>query len=148
MILDSYLQVDSEHAYTGAAVSQRSVDLGNVTPKRVVGVGEELGFGIFVDVAADSTTVKLEVIQTTDEALTAGIIVLAEQTRLAADLPAGGKIFMPLPPQAPAAGALRYVGIRATPAGGNATVTLSAFLMPRALFESTPVSYADAITIG
>ncbi len=98
MFMDALLQVDDAHAYTGAAVSQRSIDLGDVTPKRAIGIGEEMGFAFFVDVLADSTTVKLEVIQTTDEALTAGLIVLAlflpfavvylkrsEETRLARD---------------------------------------------------------------
>ena len=101
MFQDALLQVDTDHAYTAVAVSENSIDLGDVTPKRVIGAGEEVGFGINIDVAADSTTVKFEIIQTTSAALDAGIIVLAEQTRLAADCPAGALIFMALPPQMP-----------------------------------------------
>lgn len=148
MFLDALNLVDDAHAYTGAAVSQRSIDLGDITPKRNIGTGKPVGFAFFADVLADSTTVKLEVITTTDEALSAGIIVLAEQTRLAADLPAGGALFMQLPPQGPTAGYLRYIGVRCTPAGGNATVTLTVALMPLSMFSVKAKAYAKGYTIS
>lgn len=148
MYIDSLLKVSAAQAFTGAAVSTNAIDLGNVTPKREIGTGEPLGFGFSVDVAASSTTVKLEVIMATDNALTAGIIVLVEETRLAADLPAGGLLFLGIPPGAPAAGWLRFLGIRATPAGGAATVTLSAWLTSHALFSILAKSYAKGYTIS
>jgi len=142
MIPDALLLVSDAQAFTAVAVSTHSVDLGNVTPKRQIGTGEPLGFAVAVDVAASSTTVKLEVIMATDDALTAGIIVLNEQTRLSADLAAGKLLFLDLPVQPPAAGWLRYLGIRVTPAGGAATVTLSAWLTARSLFSVIPTAYA------
>jgi hypothetical protein len=148
MFQDALLQVCDAQAFTAAAVSGRSIDLGNVTPKRVIGTGEPVGFAVTVDVLASCTTVKIEVIQATDEALSAGIVVLAERTFLEADLPAGAAVFMDIPVQAPAAGALRFIGIRATPSGGAATVTLSASLMPRSMFSIAPKSYAKGYTIS
>jgi len=147
MYLDALLLVSDAQAFTAVAVSTNSIDLGNVTPKRQIGDGETVGFGFAVDVAASATTVKLEIIMATDDALTAGIIVLAEETRLAADLAAGWRHFMALPKGAPAAGYLRYIGIRATPAGGAATVTLTAWLTAAALFSAKPTNYAKGYAI-
>lgn len=138
MFLDAFDLVCNAQAFTAVAVSTSSIDLGDVTPKREIAVGEPMGFGIGVDVAADCTTVLIEIIQATDAALTAGIIVLAQRTFLAADLPAGRGVFMPIPQNPTVAGPLRFLGIRATPAGGNATVTLTAWLTPQSLFSVTP----------
>lgn len=147
MYIDSLLKVCEDQAFTAAAVSTSSIDLGlpgglGTPPKRQIGSGEPVGFAFSVGVAASSTTVKLEIIMTTDAALTAGIIVLAEETRLSADLPAGGLLFLGIPPGAPAAGFLRFIGVRVTPAGGAATVTLDAWLTSQALFSAVAVAYA------
>lgn len=146
MILDALTLVSNAQAFTAAAVSTDSIDLHNVTPKRQIGTGEPVGFLFSVGVAASSTTVKLEVIMATDAALTAGIIVLAEATRLSADLPAGQVLFLGIPPGAPAAGFLRYIGVRVTPSGGAATVTLSAALVPQSFVQAF-FSYARGVTI-
>lgn len=146
MFIDALGVVSDAQAFTGAAVSTSSIDLGDVTPKRAIGDGEPMGFAFGVDVAASATTVKLEVIMATDAALTAGIIVLNEATRLAADLPAGGLLFLGIP-QAPAAGFLRYIGIRATPSGGAATVTLTAWLTAQSMLERIK-HYAKGYTIS
>jgi hypothetical protein len=129
MFLDNLLVVSDAQAFTAAAVSTNSIDLGlpgglGTPPKREIGTGEPMGFGIIADVAASSTTVKVEIIMATDAALTAGIVVLAERTFLSADVPVGAMIFMPLPQGIVAAGWLRFLGLRVTPAGGAATVTL------------------------
>ena len=147
MFIDALTLVCDAQAFTAAAVSGSSYDCGAMTPQRAMGAGEPLGFGIFVDVAASSTTVKIEIIMATDAALTAGIIVLDEQTRLSADLFAGASLYMGLPPQPPAAGYLRYLGLRVTPAGGAATVTLTADLMPRDLFAAKAQYYARNYTV-
>lgn len=147
MFLDNLGVVSDAQAFTAAAVSTNSVDLGNVTPKRAIGTGEPMGWGIAVDVAASSTTVKLEAIMATDAALTAGIVVLMEETRLSADLPAGGLLFLPLPASEPAAGWLRFIGIRVTPAGGAATVTLTAWLTSHALFSALAKPYAKSYSV-
>ena len=148
MFVDALGLVCDAQAFVAAAVSLSSINLGAVTPKRVIGTGEPMGFAFAIDVAADCTTVKFEIIQTTDAALTAGIIVLAEATRLAADCPAGGLLFLGIPPNAPAAGALQYLGVRITPAGGNATVTVTAWLVPFSMFSVVPKAYAKGYTIS
>lgn len=147
MFLDALGLVSDAQAFVAAAVSTNSVDLGNVTPKRALGTGEPVGFGFAVDVAASSTTVKLEVIMATDAALTAGIVVLVEETRLSADLPAGGLLFLGIPPGEPAAGWLRFLGVRVTPAGGAATVTLTAWLTTWALFSVLAKPYAKSYNV-
>lgn len=148
MFVDALLKVCTAQAFTAVAVSASAIDLGNVTPKRAIGTGEPLGFGFSVDVAASATTVKLEVIMATDAVLTAGIIVLVEETRLSADLPLGGLLFLPIPPGEPTAGWLRFLGVRVTPAGGAATVTLSAWLTSQKLFSVAPKAYAKGYTIS
>ena len=142
MFLDALGLVSDAQAFTAAAVSTNSIDLGASVPKRAIGDGEPMGFAFAVDVAASSTTVKLEIIMATDDALTAGVIVLAEVTRLSADLPAGRLLFLGIPPGEPAAGYLRYIGIRATPAGGAATVTLTSWLTAQCLFAVLAKAYA------
>jgi hypothetical protein len=89
----------------------------------------------------------IEIIQATDAALTAGIIVLAQRTFLAADLPAGALVFFPIPQRPTTAGPLRFLGLRVTPAGGNATVTLTAWLTAHDLFSVQSRIYAKGYTI-
>ncbi len=148
MFLDNLLVVSDAQAFAAAAVSTNSIDLGNVSPKREIAPGEPMGFGLQVDVAASSTTVKVEIIQATDAALTAGIIVLSERTFLSADMPAGALNFLPLPEAPTAAGPLRFLGIRVTPAGGAATVTLTSWLTLQSMFSALARSYAKGYVIS
>jgi hypothetical protein len=147
MYVDALGLVADAQAFTAVAVTN-SVDLGNVTPKREIANGEPMGFGIAVDVAASSTTVLVEIIQATDGPLTAGIIVLAQRTFLSADMPAGALIFFPIPQNPTAAGPLRFIGLRVTPAGGAATVTLTAWLTAHNLFAALARTYAKGYTIS
>lgn len=148
MYIDSFSRVCNAQAFTAVAVSASSIDLSNVTPKREIAVGEPMGFALAVIVAASSTTVLVEIIQATDAALTAGIIVLSQRTFLSADMPLGALIFMPLPQNPTAAGPLRFLGLRVTPVGGAATVTLSAWLTPHDLFSTLAKPYAKGYTIS
>lgn len=148
MFLDALGVVCDAQAFTAAAVSTNSIDLGSSTPKREIATGEPMGFGIAVDVAASSTTVKVEIITTTDAALTAGLVVMAERTFLSADMPAGALVFMPIPQGVIVGGPLRYIGLRVTPAGGAATVTLTAWLTAHALFSVLAKPYAKGYTIS
>jgi len=142
MYVDALGLVSAAQAFTAVAVSTNSIDLGNSTPKREISEGEAMGFALAVIVAASSTTVLVEIINATDAALTAGIIVLSQRTFLSADMPAGALIFMPLPQNWAAAGPLRFIGIRVTPAGGAATVTLTSWLTAHALFSTLAKTYA------
>jgi hypothetical protein len=146
MFIDALLRVCNAQAFTAVAVSTDSIDLTLTTPQRQISVGEPMGFGITIGVAASATTVLVEIINATDAALTAGIIILHLRTFLSADMPAGRKIFMPLP-QNWALAPLRFLGLRVTPVGGAATVTLSASLTLQSMFSVDPAHYADAIVV-
>jgi hypothetical protein len=147
MILDALGKVMAAQAFTAVAVSASSVDLGNPTVKREIATGEPMGFGLNVDVAASSTTVLVEIIQATDDVLTAGIVVLSQRTFLSADMPVGALIFLPLPQGVAVAGPLRYLGLRVTPAGGAATVTLSGYLMPHNLWAQKSKIYSKGYVV-
>lgn len=145
MFIDTFLKVCAAQAFTAAAVSTNSIDLGNITPKRQIGTGEPMGFGVSCDVAASATTVLIEVISATDTALTAGILVHGTVTKPAAEFSAGSLHFVPLNPGAPTQ---RFLGLRVTPAGGAATVTLSASLTAWSLFSLAPVHHASGFVIS
>src|SRR5262245_60122617 len=147
MYVDAQALLSDAQAFVAAAVSTNSYDLGTASPQREIAVGEPMGVGIACDVAASSTTVLVEIIQATDAALTAGIIVLAQRTFLSADFPAGALAFLGLPERPTLAGPLRFLGVRVTPAGGAATVTLTIWLTAQNLFSTQARSYAKGYTI-
>ena len=141
--IDSLLKVSAAQAVTAAAVSTNSIDLQPLTnvglgtpPKRDIGTGEPMGFAVSVDVAASLTTLLLEIISTTDAALTAGILVHGTFSGAQADFAVGKLHFVPLGQGSPSL--QRFLGMRYTPTGGAATVTLSSWLTTHALFSLTP----------
>lgn len=156
MYIDALGLVSDAQAFTAAQVSTNSIDLdpnnspaGTANaPRRVIGTGEPVGFAFQVDVAASSTTVTLEVIMATDGALTAGIITLVQEVRLSADLFLGALLFLGIPPGEPAAGYLRFLGIRVTPTGGAATVTLTSWLTTHSLFSVLAKPYAKGFIVS
>lgn len=137
MFLDALLKVASAQAFGAAAVSASSIDLGNVTPKRRIGTGEEMGFGFSCDVAGTVAASLLEIISATDAALTAGILVHASRSIPLAEMVAGALFFLGLPPGTPTQ---RFIGVRVTTAGG--TVSMSAWLSTSGMFSILPASYA------
>lgn len=139
MFIDALLRVSTAQAFTAVAVSANSIDLGNVTPKRAIGTGEPMGFAISVDVVLDATSMLIEVISATDAALTTSVVSHASRTVLAAGAAAGALIFIDVPIGTPTQ---RYLGLRVTPTGGNATVTLTASLTHRDLFSIAQAYYA------
>lgn len=132
MFIDALLRLSTAQAFTAAAVTTNSIDLGNGTPKRQIGTGEDMMMAISVDVLLNATSMLLEVISATDAALTTSIVVHATRTILAADAVAGALIGMHVPVGAPTQ---RYIGMRVTPTGGAATVTLTISLTATALFS-------------
>lgn len=144
MILDALLRVSTAQAFTAAAVSTNSIDLGNVTPKRAIGTGVPMVFGISIDVLLSATSMTVEVISATDAALTAGILVHNTRSILAADATAGALIAIGVPVGTPTQ---RYLGLRVTPVGGAATVTLTAQLMPADMFSIAAAQYAKNYAI-
>lgn len=142
MILDALLLVSDAQAFGAAAVSTNSIDLGNVTPKRKIGTGKEMGFAFTCDVAGTVAASLLEIISATDAALTAGILVHASRSIPLAEMLAGALFFLGLPPGTPTQ---RYLGVRVTTAAG--TVSMSSWLTAQSLFSLLPESYAKGYAV-
>lgn len=137
MFIDALLKVASAQAMGAGAVSASSIDLGNVTPKRAIGTGEVMGFGISIDVSATVAATLVEAISATDAALTAGILVHSSLTIPLASAVAGTLFYLPVPMGTPTQ---RFLGIRTTTAGG--TISISAWLTAQATFSIASQNYA------
>lgn len=142
MFLDALLLVSDAQAVTADAVSTNTIDLGDVTPKRQIGDGEAMGFGVAVDVAADFTTGDetyiFEVIQSANANLSSADII-ASYTRTAAQLTAGSLHFLPIPPGWPTK---RYIGLSYNVGGTTPTATFTAWLTAHDLFAIVAQKYA------
>lgn len=147
MYLDALLLVSDAQAVTADAYSTNTIDLGNVTPKRQIGTGEPMGFGLSVDVAADFTTgdetYSFLVVQSANADLSSHD-VLATYTFTAAQLAAGALWFLPIPEATPTK---RYIGLRYDVGGTTPTITVTAWLTARELFSIAPVHYAKGYAI-
>ncbi len=140
MFIDQLGLVSENQAFVaGGAVSTNSIDTG--TASRDVGRGEPTGFGFSIAAAA-FTTLLVEIISATDAALTTGILAHVSRTFAAVDVPAGARHFILLPAGAPTQ---RFLGVRVTPVGGAATVTLDAWYSAQSMFgvvqRLTPTTY-------
>lgn len=148
MYIDALLLVSDAQAVTADAVSTNTIDLGNVTPKRRIGTGEPMGFGMQVDVAADFTTgdetYSFEVIESANADLSSATVIAA-YTRTAAQLFAGSLHFFTIPPGFPTA---RYLGLNYNVGGTTPTITVTAWLTTQALFSIAAQHYAKGYTIS
>lgn len=146
MFIDAFTQVSAAQALTATAVSTNTIDLSAIDPD--IGIGEPVGFQITVDVAADFTTMdetyQFNIVGDDDAAL-GSPVVLVEQIKLAADLTAGHKFFLPLP-----SGIIseRYIGLQFVLGGTTPTVTVSAHLCPQSMSENDNPSYASGFTVS
>src|SRR5262245_53699819 len=92
MILDALQQLSDGQQVTADAVSGNTIDLGNVTPKRQIAVGEPMVVVVAITAAGtNSGSAKLTVIQSAAAALSAPEI-LGELDIAAAGL-AAGKVY-------------------------------------------------------
>ena len=134
MYIDKEEQLSAAQAFAGAAtLSTHKKDFGDVTPKREVGTGEPIGIAITIDVAAGAGSTHLfEILQSADASIGTPDII-ASITIAAADLPAGKRLFLPIPPGFPTK---QFIALRNTSTGGTTTVTASASLMSQSMFES------------
>lgn len=143
MYVDFLGRVSNAQAMGAGAVSTDSVDLGNVTPKREIGTGEVVGFGIVVTTSATVAATLFEVISATDAALTTSIVVHASLSVPLVTAVAGFSTFLALPPGTPTQ---RYLGVRTTTAGG--TISITAWLTSQQLFSILAKSYAKGYTVN
>lgn len=147
MFLDALLMVSDAQAVTADAVSTNTIDLGNPTPKNIIGTGEPVGFGVFVDVAADFTTMDetyaIEAISSAAANLSSPTVLSRIILNSAADRAAGAKHWVPIPPGKPIQ---RYIGLNYDVGGTTPSITVTAHLMSQSQFEQW-TAYANAYDI-
>lgn len=148
MILDALTRVSDAQDFTGAGdeVSESSIDLGNVTPKRDVGAGEALAvFIVVTTLAADGGggTFQFAFIQSANADLSSGDQLVLSQSVAKAALPAGTIVQIDIPP-----GVItkRYIGAQGILGGTTPTVSASIFIAPRS-FAQQFKSYARGYVI-
>ncbi len=141
MYVDAFGLVSDSQAVTATAFSTNTIDLSNATVKRQIGTGEEVGFGVNVEVAADFTsgneTYTFEVVQSANADLSSPDVI-GSVTHTAATLVAGYLFFLPIPIGQPTK---RYIGLRYTVGGTTPTITVSAWLGAQSMFSVPPVHY-------
>lgn len=115
-------------AFTGAAtVSQHSY--AKQSAAQDISIGRRMALLLAVAVAAGAgSTHTMEVIQADDAALTSNVQVLGSLSVLAAAMPKGAYIELPIPQGVMTK---QYLGFRNTATGGTTTVTLDVYLVPQ-----------------
>lgn len=156
MMFDAQDLFSDAQAVTADAVGTNVIDLGT---DRSIGNGEPMGVVFCVDVAADQTTgdedYTFEVEYASNAAQSTGRQLIGRRvfesgtpTAPAQDadlLVAGFKFVIPIPPTA-LSESERYIGIRYDVTGTTPTITVTAFLQPLSMIDSS-VQYPDALTI-
>lgn len=145
MILDSLLKVSAAQQITADAVSTSSVDMGNVTPKRIIGAGEPMGYVVAITAIGTNTgSTKIQAVQSAAAALTAPQII-GEVDLQTADIAAGKVIIVPLAQGIPA---LRFHGMQHD-ITGTVDYTVDAYgPMPLSMCSNIAERYAKGYTIS
>ncbi len=127
MRFDIENQLSIAQAFTGAAtVSTHSYK--KQSAAQDISIGRAMSLWCVPTVAAGASSVHtMEVVQTTDAALTAGLLVVAAVTKLAAALTVGAGFEIPIPQGSLS---LQYIGFRNTSTGGTNTITMDVYLVP------------------
>lgn len=143
MFVDALLKVSDGQQVTADALSTYSIDLGDVTPKREVGSGEELGFAVVITAAGTNTgSSLLQVVSSAAEALTSTTIV-GQLNIAAAGLAAGKRYFVPVAMGQPI---LRFLGMNHD-ITGTVDYTVTAWLTSRNLFAIGQKHYAKGYSV-
>jgi len=125
-------RLSASQAISVDAYSTNVIDL---TQARKIGIGEPLGIGLFIEVAADFTTGNETYtfeIHTDDNAAMSSGTKIFEVTYTAAELTAGAFKYLPLPQDKTYE---RYLALYYNVGGTTPTVTVSAYLGPRSVFS-------------
>jgi hypothetical protein len=142
MILDALLKLSAAQQVTADAVSGNTIDLGNVTPKRKIAVGEAMAVVVAISAVGTNTgSAKLQAIQSASANLGTPQIV-GEIDAAAGDLVAGRIFVIPIGQGIPA---LRYLGVNYD-ITGTVDFTVDAYLVPLALASSLGEYYAKGYT--
>lgn len=134
MRFDIQNQLSAAQAFTGGStVSTNSYDLGSYTANGQTqapdpSIGRQMAVLGLVTVAAGAgSTWTHNAINTTDAALTAGVLTLVTVTLTAALMPAGQQVILPIPQKSISE---RYIGYSNSGTGGTVTVTMDVYWMP------------------
>lgn len=155
MYIDALLLVSNAQAVAATAFSTDKIDLGASTVRREIAVGEPMGFGVQISVAADFTTgdetYNFEIVEDEDPAFGSPKVIASfvKQAALAAgagELFAGALLFLPLPQGV--VPVERYLALRYTLGGTTPSVTIGkAWLTTHSLFSIAAKAYAKGYTI-
>lgn len=144
MVLDNELKLSDAQAFAATGVSTNTVDLGLANNR--VGNGEPIGIAVNVEVAADATTgdetYEFQALSD-DSAALGSTTLLASITIARATLIVGYRFFIPIPPGV----AERYIGLRLVLGGTTPSITISAYVCPRSMFNKAEL-FADGFTIS
>jgi hypothetical protein len=127
---------------TAADPLDNVIDLG--VANHDIGVGEPMAVVINVTTAASLTTCQFDV-EVDDDAARGSAVVIARRIMANADLTLGTRIVIPV--GFPAGTDARYMGVRVTPTGGAATISVTAFLQPMSMIQADRY-YPDNVTIS
>lgn len=153
MYVDAQLLFSDSQAITADAVGTNVIDL---QVDRAIGNGEPLGVVFVVKVAADQTTgdedYTFDVEYASDSAQTTGRKLIGRRvfesgtpTAPAEDadlLVAGFKFVIPIPPT-DLSESERYLGIRYDVTGTTPTITMTAYLTPMNMIDTSTVTYPN-----
>lgn len=156
MYIDALGEFSSAQALTATALGTNVIDL---SADRSIGNGEAMTVMFIVTTAADQTTgdedYTFGVEYATNAAQTTGVQVIGRRifesgtpTAPAQDadlLVAGFKFFIDIPATKLSESA-QYLGVRYTLAGTSPSITVDAYLIPKAMADQTN-DYADGFTI-
>lgn len=145
MILDALLKVSAAQQVTADAVSGNTVDMGNVTPKRKIGVGTAMAYVVAITaIGTNSGSAKLTAITSAAAALTSPLII-GELDLATADI-AVGKVYVIAISHGIAF--LRYHGINYD-ITGTVDFTVDAYgPMPMAMASSLAENYSKGYVVS
>lgn len=144
MILDSLLKVSAAQQVTADAVSTNAIDLGNVTPKRKLSVGEAMAFLVAIT-AIGTNTGSAKITPIMSAAANLGTPTIIGEVDLAtADIAAGKVYIIPL---SQGLAFLRYLGLNYD-ITGTVDFTVDAYLVPLSMASMLAESYAKGYTVS
>ena len=144
MFVDALTRVSNGQQVTADAVSTNDIDMGNVTPKRNVPVGEPMAYCVAITAVGTNTgSAKIQAIQSATAGLGSGTVILGEVDLVTANLVAGQIILVPCG-FGPAP--LRYHGLNFD-ITGTVDFTVTAWFGPWAMMAAQASAYAKGYTI-
>lgn len=145
MILDALDKLAAAQQVTADAVTANTIDLGNVTPKRNIAVGEPMALVIAITAIGTNTgSAKFQAIQSAAANLGSPQII-GEIDLATADIAAGNIFVVPL---GFGISALRYLGGNFD-ITGTVDFTVDVYLQPMSMAaRAKPTNYAKGYTIS